>query len=123
MAGKTRADGIEVYAKTEQISPNITFYLLAIINAGSFFGRIISNYLADYLGNLNLMVFTCTIAGFLAFSVFGAGSAAGSIIVSLIYGFFSGGYVSLIGASLISMATHPSEVGIRMGIGTSPSHP
>jgi hypothetical protein len=65
-----------------------------------------------------MMIFTCTIAGFLAFSVFGAGTAAGSVIVSLLYGFFSGGYVSLIGAVLISMATHPSEMGIRMGLGT-----
>jgi len=64
------------------------------------------------------MIFMCTGAGILAFSVFGAGTAAGSIIVSLIYGFFSGGYVSLIGPALISMATHPSEIGIRMGMGT-----
>jgi hypothetical protein len=63
------------------------------------------------------MIFMCTGAGILAFSVFGAGTAAGSIIVSLIYGFFSGGYVSLIGPALISMATHPSEIGIRMGMG------
>ena len=106
-----------MYAQDKGISPNITFYLLAILNAASVFGRISPNFVADYLGNLNLMIFMCTGAGILSFSVFGAGTAAGSIIVSLLYGFFSGGYVSLIGPALISMATHPSEIGIRMGMG------
>jgi hypothetical protein len=106
-----------VYAQDSGISPNISFYLLAILNAASVFGRISPNFIADYFGNLNLMFIMCTGAGILSFSVFGAGSAAGSIIVSIFFGFFSGGYVSLIGPTLISMATHPSEIGIRIGMG------
>jgi hypothetical protein len=116
---RNSTDKIEVYAQDKGISGNITFYLLAILNAASVFGRISPNFVADYLGNLNLMITMCTGAGILSFSVFGAGTAAGSIIVSLLYGFFSGGYVSLIGPALISMATHPSEIGIRMGMGMS----
>lgn len=86
------------------------------------FGRISPNFFADYIGNLNLMLFMCTGAGILSFSVFGAGSPGGSIVVSIIFGFFSGGYVSLIGPALMSMATHPSEIGIRIGMGKSNTH-
>jgi hypothetical protein len=116
---KERCSKIQVYAQDKGISPNISLYLLAILNAASVFGRITPNFFADYLGNLNLMVFMCTGAGILAFSVFGAGTAGGAIAVSIFYGFFSGGYVSLIGPALISMATHPSEIGIRIGMGKS----
>lgn len=110
-----------MYAQDSGISPNITLYLLAILNAASVFGRISPNFFADYIGNLNLMIFMCTGAGVMSFSVFGANTPAGAIVVSIIFGFFSGGYVSLIGPALMSMATHPSEIGIRMGMGESTS--
>lgn len=106
-----------MYAQEKNISPNITLYLLAILNAASVIGRIFPNILADYVGSLNLLLFMCTGAGILAFTVFGAGTPAGSITIAILYGFFSGGYMSLVGPTLMSMATHPSEIGIRMGMG------
>ena len=56
-------------------------------------------------------------SGILAFSVFGANTSAGSVVVAVLYGFFSGGYQSLVGPTLISMATHPSKIGMRLGVG------
>lgn len=108
---------IQVYAEEHGISSSIGFYLLAIVNAASVFGRVSANFVADYFGNINLMFIMCTSAGVLSFSVFGAGSAAGSIVVSIFFGFFAGGYVSLIGPALMSTASHPSENGIRSGLG------
>lgn len=58
-----------MYAQDSGISPSITFYLLAILNAASVFGRISPNFFADYIGNLNLMIFMCTGAGIMSFSV------------------------------------------------------
>jgi hypothetical protein len=103
------------------LPPNITNYLLAILNGASAVGRVFPNFIADYLGSLNLLIVMGTGSGILAFSVFGADTAAGSVVVAVLYGFFSGGYQSLVGPTLISMATHPSEIGMRLGIG-APIH-
>lgn len=108
---------IQVYAEEHGISPNVGYYLLAIINAASVFGRVLANLAADYFGNFNLMFVMCTCAGVASFAIFGAGSDAGSIIVSIVFGFFGGGYAALVGPALISTALHPSEIGIRTGMG------
>jgi hypothetical protein len=110
---------LEVHARDQNLPPNITNYLLAILNGASAVGRVFPNFIADYFGSLNLLIVMGTGSGILAFSVFGADTAAGSVVVAVLYGFFSGGYQSLVGPTLISMATHPSEIGMRLGIGTS----
>lgn len=49
---------IQTYALTKQITSNTdyAFYLLSILNAGSFFGRILPNFLADKTGLMNMLV-------------------------------------------------------------------
>jgi len=108
----------EVHARDQNLPPNITNYLLAILNGASAVGRVVPNFIADYFGSLNLLIVMGTGSGILAFSVFGADTSGGSVVVAVLYGFFSGGYQSLVGPTLISMATHPSEIGMRLGIGT-----
>lgn len=41
---------VTVFSQTHGFSPNITLYILAILNAGAFFGRIIPGMVADKLG-------------------------------------------------------------------------
>ena len=55
-------------------------------------------------------------AGIIVFAVFGAGSTGGLIAVAIFYGFFSGGYVSLLNPALISLAKSHTEIGIRLGL-------
>lgn len=114
---REQPDHSEVHARDQNLPPNITNYLLAILNGGSAVGRVFPNFIADYLGSLNLLIVMGTGSGILAFSVFGANTSAGSVVVAVLYGFFSGGYQSLVGPTLISMATHPSEIGMRLGVG------
>ena len=53
----------------------------------------------------------------LCFSVLGATSDAALIVVAIVFGFFSGAYVSLMSPSLISLAKGHHEIGIRIGMG------
>ncbi|KAK8845614.1 hypothetical protein IAR55_006330 [Kwoniella newhampshirensis] len=99
------------------ISPNITFYSLAFMNAGSVFGRITPNFLADNSGCLNLLTIMSTVAGIMSFAFFGATNAAGLIIVGILYGFFSGAFISLMAPALISFARDFHEIGLRTGMG------
>ena len=45
------------------MSGSLSQYLVSILNAVSLLGRIISGYLADHLGNLNIMLSTCLATG------------------------------------------------------------
>lgn len=91
---------ISSYALARGIDPTFSYQILAILNAGSFFGRWAPGVLADRLGRFNMMiatVFLCMV------SVLGLWlTCAGSsdlvpqlIIFTLIFGFASGSNISL----------------------------
>ncbi|PQE24036.1 MFS monocarboxylate transporter protein [Rutstroemia sp. NJR-2017a BVV2] len=69
------------------MSENLGFYLLAILNAGSFFGRIILNHLADKVGPLNICIACGIFTSVLGFAWIGIKSPIGIIIFSILYGY------------------------------------
>jgi MFS family permease len=104
------------YAISEGITDeNLGFYLLPIINAASIFGRIIPNFLADHVGPLNVLFPCAMIAGILALAWIGIHNLGGIIAFSLIYGFFSGGFVSLPPVAVVEVTKDMSKIGTRMG--------
>ncbi|EEH34837.2 hypothetical protein PAAG_05884 [Paracoccidioides lutzii Pb01] len=97
-------------------SDDLAFYMIAILNAGSIFGRIIPGLLADHFGALDVMIpcsFACAV---LLFAWMGIHSIAGSIVFSCLYGFFSGALVSLPPTVIASLSPDLSLVGTRMGM-------
>ncbi|PPQ79082.1 hypothetical protein CVT25_002307 [Psilocybe cyanescens] len=89
---------------------------IAIINGASSLGRITANYLADVYGPFNvfLTVMVCTAATI--FSVLGVKTPATLVVVSILYGFFSGAWLSVSMAALASLSRSPQEVGARIGL-------
>jgi predicted MFS family arabinose efflux permease len=72
---------------------SLSFYLVPILNAGSVFGRTLPNWLSDKTGPFNLIVpgaFMCSILLFCMLSVHTVG---GIVVVTLLFGFFSGMFV------------------------------
>lgn len=106
---------IIVEAGVNGMSPDLTQYLLAMLNAASLFGRLFSGALADVIGRFNVFIFVCYTAGILMLALWiPASSNAGTIIFAILFGFFSGAYVSLLPA-LISQLSPPGEIGTRQG--------
>ncbi|KZF19209.1 MFS general substrate transporter [Xylona heveae TC161] len=103
-------------AKNTGMSHNLSFYMLPIINAGSVFGRIIPNFLADKTGPLNMLIPCSLISALLAFCWIAIESTGGFIIFSLLYGFFSGTFVSLPPTTVVSLSPSLQMVGTRMGM-------
>ena len=68
---------------------------VAIINAASFFGRLIPNFLGDRLGRINMSVVCYTVCAVLCLCWTSATSTAGITIWNIVYGFFSGAIFSL----------------------------
>ena len=109
---------IQTYALTRNITSDsdFAFYLLSILNAGSFFGRILPNFVADKTGPLNMLV-PCTIAsGILCLCWTRITDIAGITIFATLYGFFSGAYISLLPPAIVQLIPDMTFVGTWMGM-------
>ncbi|THU98498.1 MFS general substrate transporter [Dendrothele bispora CBS 962.96] len=110
---------LQLFSILHGVDPNISFYTLAIMNASSMPGRIIPNGLADRYGPFNAIIPCAAACGILIFALFGVNTVAGVVVFSILYGFFSGAFLSLCAPCVASMSTNPSEVGwvsVRFGI-------
>ncbi|KAF1978444.1 MFS general substrate transporter [Bimuria novae-zelandiae CBS 107.79] len=107
----------QLYAINDHITnPDLGFYLLAIMNSTSVFGRIIPNFLADKLGPYNVVIPCTVLSGVLCFCFISAQSAAGIILLMAFYGFFSGTFVSLPPTIVVHLSlTERGKIGTRMG--------
>ncbi|KAF8880778.1 major facilitator superfamily domain-containing protein [Infundibulicybe gibba] len=110
---------LQLYARDKGVSPELAFYVVAILNAGSVLGRLLPNFFADKFGPYNMLIPCLVISSTLVFSIFGLHNFAGIAVFGLLYGFWSGSYVSLIPSLLAQLSTHMGEQGTRMGIAFS----
>ena len=97
-------------------SVSFAFYLVSILNASSFFGRIIPNYIADIVGPFNVLIPCMIMAGVLAFCWIAVHNVAGIVAFAIFYGFFSGTFVSLPASIIGSLSPDLKSVGARMGM-------
>ncbi|KAJ4469280.1 MFS general substrate transporter [Lentinula aciculospora] len=107
----------QLYAIVKGADPTFSFYLLAILNGSSIPGRIIPNVLSQKFGVFNTMAFCTFACGILIFGLFGVDdSVAALVIFAILYGFFSGGFISLLAPGVASLVQDESEMGIRLGL-------
>ncbi|KAI4167520.1 MAG: hypothetical protein LQ343_007152 [Gyalolechia ehrenbergii] len=88
---------ISSYALANDVSPAFSYQLLAVLNAGSVFGRGIPGYVADRLGRFNTMIAAVALC---LISVLGiwlnvGSSVAGLCVFAVLFGFASGSNISL----------------------------
>ncbi|KAL4904573.1 hypothetical protein BDW74DRAFT_154171 [Aspergillus multicolor] len=108
---------VQSYAiETGIVDDNLGFYLLAMLNAGSTFGRIAPNFLADHTGPLNMLIPAVSITAILSFVWIGVHTVPGIIVLSILYGMFSGGFVSLPPVVMASITKDMRELGTRLGM-------
>ncbi|KAH7103228.1 MFS general substrate transporter [Auriculariales sp. MPI-PUGE-AT-0066] len=107
---------LQVFAELHGISRHLAFYLLSITNAASIVGRIVPNFLADKFGPYNLLTTASTCAAILVFVFPLADSKGGIITFAILYGFFSGAYLSLTPSVFTALSSHLGEIGVRMGV-------
>jgi len=106
---------IDLSATTVGISPNFSFYLVSITNAGSGLGRIVAGILADELGALTVAVPLTLVCAIMTY-VWPFATTKGSLIgIGIVYGFCSGAYVSLLPTPLMMMGDM-HDAGRRSGI-------
>jgi MFS family permease len=107
---------VQSYAiDTGIVDENLGFYLLSMLNAASTFGRIGPNFIADHTGPLNMLTPAVTITSILAFVWIRVHTVPGIIILSVFYGFFSGGFVSMPPVVMAYMTPDVRDLGTRLG--------
>ncbi|KAJ9357879.1 hypothetical protein DTO027B9_2806 [Paecilomyces variotii] len=108
---------VQPYAiQTGIVNDNVGFYLLPMLNAASSFGRIVPNFIADHTGPLNMLAPAATVTGILALCWLAVHNAPGIIILAILYGFCSGGFVSLPPVVMVTLTKDIRDLGARLGM-------
>lgn len=97
----------------------MSFYIVAVFNAGSTLGRIAPNALSDRTGPFNLLAPCAVITGVLMFCMIAVKSEAAIIVVALLVGFFSGVFIAMPPVCFIALIKDKSRIGTRVGMGFS----
>ncbi|KAF9258994.1 MFS general substrate transporter [Marasmius fiardii PR-910] len=106
---------IDIAAVEAGISPDFSFYLVAIANASSTLGRLSTGLFAQRFGPINFMAPTTLAAGILTYAWPFARTKGASIAVAVIYGAMTGSYVSAFMMPLFEMG-EIHDIGRRSGM-------
>jgi predicted MFS family arabinose efflux permease len=110
---------IEEFATRHGVNPHLAFYSLALIGLGGMAGRPALGFAADKYGPWTVMLPTTFVVMLMVCMVSVLKNAAGVVMVSIIYGFASGAWLSLLITALSALATRPGEIGQRTGLALS----
>lgn len=108
---------LPTYAVDHGMSAQLSSYLAAILNAASFFGRVIPGIMADKLGAMNMLFLAALCTGILIFAWQTMTTNATIILFAVLYGFFSGAIISLMSFALAMVPKNPQDIGTYMGMG------
>lgn len=108
---------LPIYATQHGMSLQHAYYLVALLNGTSTFGRLIPGVLADRMGPLNMLFVFGNISGIFILCWSRMTSHAAITAFSALYGFFSGSILSLLSVSLSHMAGNPQDIGTYLGMG------
>jgi MCP family monocarboxylic acid transporter-like MFS transporter 10 len=111
---------IDVAATQVGINADIAFYLVAVANGCSIFGRALSSWLAIRYGAMNALLPFTLLAGLLTWVwpyINQTGSYAGLVALAVFYGASSGAFIAVLGTPM----SHPSfgemgDLGRRTGM-------
>ncbi|TKY86836.1 hypothetical protein EX895_004477 [Sporisorium graminicola] len=91
--------------------------LVTYANAGSLVGRVGAGIAADHIGSLTASTFCSLFTGVVALAVPAVKTPAGLYIIAPLFGFFSGGLVSLQSACVAATSkTMLDKIGLRIGV-------
>ncbi|KAJ6256539.1 hypothetical protein Dda_8401 [Drechslerella dactyloides] len=109
---------IEIWAKRMGLDKNglETFYLVSILNGASTFGRVVPNFFADRIGSINMQIPAMIVSGVLILCWLPMTTFASMLVFVVLYGFFSGVFISLPPASVASITPDVTYFGVRMGM-------
>lgn len=110
---------LPAFAVRQGVPVSWSFYIIALMNCGSFLGRLISSHLAKYAGNFNILLFGIYSTGILLFCWIRMTSFGAIVTFSILYGYTTGIVFGLCPGTMAMLAPHPNEIGTYLGMGMS----
>ncbi|KAG7087340.1 hypothetical protein E1B28_013316 [Marasmius oreades] len=107
---------LQLYAVQQNIDSSFAFYCIAVLNGSGVVGRLIANYLADGLGLFPVLVPCLFTTAALIWVVLAVKNIASLAVVAVLYGIFSGAFLSLSITATAVLSKSPSEIGARAGV-------
>ncbi|KAL4785995.1 putative monocarboxylate transporter [Aspergillus varians] len=104
------------YAQARGMDAQLSSYLLSILNAASAFGRVLPGIFADKIGRFNILIIAGVCTGILLLCWIAMSSNASIIVFAGLYGFFSGGIVSLMSPCIAQVTPSPNQIGAYLGM-------
>ncbi|KAH6903251.1 major facilitator superfamily domain-containing protein [Coprinopsis sp. MPI-PUGE-AT-0042] len=98
------------------IGSSLAFYTITILNGSSILGRILPTLFVSRFGPFNVLIFIALMCAVLEFCTLAVKDAAGTVVYAIMFGFFSGAYISLLPPAITSLAHSQSEIGSRLGL-------
>ncbi|KJY00507.1 MFS monocarboxylate transporter like protein [Zymoseptoria brevis] len=102
--------------ETRITSAQLGFYVVAAMNAGSLFGRLVSPFLALRAGVFNTFILAYIASAATCFCLIAARGIGPIFAIATLYGFSSGAVVALSPVTIIRMTSDPELIGTRMGM-------
>ncbi|KAK9366803.1 major facilitator superfamily domain-containing protein [Lipomyces kononenkoae] len=96
---------------------SLGFYMVAIFNAASIFGRIAPNAVSDRIGVFNTFVPMALILSITVFCMLGVTNTAGMVVEAVVTGFSSGVIVALPPVCFAMLTKNKALIGTRIGQG------
>ncbi|KAH7076684.1 major facilitator superfamily domain-containing protein [Paraphoma chrysanthemicola] len=97
--------------------PSLGFYIIAIMNASSVFGRLILSAITDKsVGIVNMCIVLVFVTGLLCFAWTGIHNLAGLIVFAVVIGFIGGGVLTLASLIPVCFTPDPDDIGTRLGM-------
>ena len=96
---------------------NLSFYMVAIFNAASIFGRIVPNAISDKTGPFNIIAPCAVITGVVLFCMAAVRHVAEDVVLTVLIGFFSGVFIAMPPVCFAALTKDRSKLGTRIGMG------
>jgi len=106
-----------VQAQQNGVSPSLVPYLIPILNAASIPGRILPGFLGDRFGRYNVMIIISFLSALVTLVVWipGSHSTPAVIVYGVLFGFASGGYITL-SPAVVAQISDIRQIGTRTGV-------
>ncbi|KAH9915854.1 MFS monocarboxylate transporter [Fomitopsis serialis] len=108
---------IELFGLSIGLSANLSFYMIAIMNAAGLIGRVVTGYLSDMYGRFNVTVPILVLGAISSMAIWTTSrGAAETVIFSVIFGFTSAAYSSISASATAQITPDPTQIGARIGM-------
>lgn len=109
---------LSTYGLRHGMDASLATYLVAVINGGSFAGRVGGGAAALALGQFNLVAAASLASGVLVLCWLRIASTGGLVVLAVLYGATSGMVIALMIATLGIVAPRPNQIGTYIGMGS-----